>query len=123
DADPTGVSAVAMQFSLGLPAIHSAAAEAVARCAASPETRAGRAAWDACRALCRTRLEDLAQRIEPAATWEDLVLPGPQAEAVRRIALHVRHRATVYDTWGFAAKSARGLGISALFPGASSTGN
>jgi SpoVK/Ycf46/Vps4 family AAA+-type ATPase len=29
---------------------------------------------------------------------------------------------TVYDTWGFAAKSARGLGISALFSGPSGTG-
>jgi SpoVK/Ycf46/Vps4 family AAA+-type ATPase len=49
-------------------------------------------------------------------------LPGPQLEAVRRIGQHVRHRATVYDSWGFAARSARGLGISALFAGASGTG-
>ncbi len=41
---------------------------------------------------------------------------------MRRIAAHVRHRATVYDAWGFAAKSPRGLGISALFAGASGTG-
>ena len=72
--------------------------------------------------LCRTRLDDLAQRIEPAAGWDDLVLPAPQIEAVRRIAQHVRHRATVYDAWGFAARSARGLGISALFAGVSGTG-
>src|SRR5262249_27598752 len=80
------------------------------------------AAWDVCRALCRTRLDDLAQRIEPTAGWDDLVLPAPQIEAVRRIAQHVRHRATVYNAWGFAARSERGLGISALFAGVSGTG-
>jgi SpoVK/Ycf46/Vps4 family AAA+-type ATPase len=44
---------------------------------------------------------------------------------LREIAAHVRQRATVYETWGFAAKSclrANGLGISALFAGASGTG-
>jgi SpoVK/Ycf46/Vps4 family AAA+-type ATPase len=34
----------------------------------------------------------------------------------------VRQRARVYETWGFAQKSNRGLGISALFAGASGTG-
>ena len=37
-------------------------------------------------------------------------------------AAHVRQRAKVYETWGFAAKSSRGLGISALFSGPSGTG-
>jgi SpoVK/Ycf46/Vps4 family AAA+-type ATPase len=122
EVDPTGVEAIVAQFNLGLPTIHSAAVEAVARCAAAPEQGIGRAAWDISRVQSRTRLDDLAQRIEPAVDWDDLVLPGPQAEAVRRIAQHVRHRATVYDSWGFAAQSARGLGISALFAGASGTG-
>ena len=34
----------------------------------------------------------------------------------------MRRRATVYEDWGFAAQSARGLGISALFSGPSGTG-
>jgi SpoVK/Ycf46/Vps4 family AAA+-type ATPase len=34
----------------------------------------------------------------------------------------VAHRTTVYDSWGFGAISARGLGISALFAGSSGTG-
>jgi SpoVK/Ycf46/Vps4 family AAA+-type ATPase len=41
---------------------------------------------------------------------------------LREIAAHVRQRATVYQNWGFAAKNTRGLGISALFAGASGTG-
>ena len=34
----------------------------------------------------------------------------------------MRQRTTVYEAWGFAAKGSRGLGISALFAGASGTG-
>lgn len=78
--------------------------------------------WKACRAQARPRLDDLAQRIEPAAGWDDLVLPEPQRQVLREIAIHLRQRAKVYETWGFAAKGRRGLGISALFAGASGTG-
>jgi hypothetical protein len=78
--------------------------------------------WDACRVQARPRLDNLAQRIEPAASWDDLVLPELQRETLREIAAHVRHRAIVYEDWGFASKGLRGLGISALFAGASGTG-
>ncbi len=122
DADRVGMDAVAAQFDLGLPAIRSAAAESIARWAADPAPGVARTTWDVCHSLSRTRLENLAQRIEPGAGWDDLVLPAAQAQSMRRIAVHVRHRATVYDSWGFAAKSSRGLGISALFAGVSGTG-
>jgi SpoVK/Ycf46/Vps4 family AAA+-type ATPase len=36
--------------------------------------------------------------------------------------MHVRRRSTVYDRWGFADQSSRGLGLTALFAGASGTG-
>jgi len=78
--------------------------------------------WDACRMQSRPRLDDLAQRLEPAASWDDLVLPELQCQVLRDIAVHVKQRATVYETWGFASKGARGLGISALFAGVSGTG-
>ena len=78
--------------------------------------------WNACRALARPKLEDLAQRIVPCATWDDLVLPKLQMKTLRQLAAQVRHRLKVYETWGFAAKSRRGLGVSALFTGASGTG-
>jgi hypothetical protein len=120
--DPTGVDAIAAQFNLGLPAIRSAAAQTVARCTAGPGESPTRNAWENARSLCRSHLDDLAQRIEPLAGWDDLVLPGPHIEALRRIARHVRNRAMVHHAWGFAAKSARGLGIGSLFAGVSGTG-
>ncbi len=67
-------------------------------------------------------LQALAQRIETLATWDDLVLPVEQIALLREIAGQVRQMAKVYETWGFAARSQRGLGISALFAGESGTG-
>jgi ATP-dependent 26S proteasome regulatory subunit len=78
--------------------------------------------WDACRAQARPQLNGLAQRIEPKARWGDLVLPEAQKQTIKEIAVHLRQRSRVYDDWGFAAVSSRGLGISALFAGPSGTG-
>jgi hypothetical protein len=78
--------------------------------------------WAACAASARPRMDSLAQRLDPKATWDDLVLPPGQTDLLRQIAEQVRHRHTVYEDWGFAAKMNRGLGISTLFAGPSGTG-
>ncbi len=78
--------------------------------------------WDVCRRVARPGMDRLARRITPMATWEDLVLPGPQLRALHQIAQHVRHRMKVFDEWGFGDRTSRGLGISALFTGQSGTG-
>jgi ATP-dependent 26S proteasome regulatory subunit len=122
------VQALVSQFNLNLQKVHAARAEAIGHQLLSEnadvcvEVDFGKALWDACRMQARPRLDDLAQRIEPAASWDDLVLPKQQLETLHDIAVHVRQRATVYETWGFATKGARGLGISALLSGVSGTG-
>jgi hypothetical protein len=119
------VSALVAQFNLSLQKVQAAHAEAMAQApgdAFGTGGDFGQALWDACRMQARPRLDDLAQRIEPAATWDDLVLPELQLRTLREIAVHVRQRMTVYESWGFGAKCARGLGISALFAGVSGTG-
>lgn len=78
--------------------------------------------WDSCRFQARRHLDDLATRIEPVAVWDDLVLPQSQKRILKDIAAHVRNRAIVYGEWGFSRKISHGLGISALFSGASGTG-
>ena len=90
--------------------------------ASSRETVRPEDLWNACRALSRPKLEDLAQRIVPSAAWDDLVLPDSQAQILRQLAAQVRNRMKVYETWGFSAKGRRGLGVSALFTGESGTG-
>ncbi|NET58073.1 MAG: ATP-binding protein [Symploca sp. SIO2E6] len=78
--------------------------------------------WDICCIQARPRMEELAQRIDSAANWEDLILPDRERTVLQEVATHVRHRMKVYESWGFGGKSRRGLGISALFAGASGTG-
>jgi SpoVK/Ycf46/Vps4 family AAA+-type ATPase len=78
--------------------------------------------WDACCNLTRPRLDLLAQRIEPKATWDDLVLPPEALGLLRQVAAQVRGRYQVYEDWGYAKKMTRGMGISALFAGESGTG-
>ncbi len=121
------VETLTTQFDLSAAAIRSAAAEILARDEDEEDeeddpTELAAAAWDACLRHARPRLEALAQRIRPAATWDDLVLPEPQRQILAQVAVHVRQRATVYNDWGFAARSSRGLGVSALFSGPSGTG-
>ena len=78
--------------------------------------------WRACRTLGRRQLDDLAQRVEPASRWEDLILPEHQKVILSQVVSHVRNRLKVCDEWGFARKSARGMGLSTLFAGESGTG-
>jgi SpoVK/Ycf46/Vps4 family AAA+-type ATPase len=70
----------------------------------------------------RGRLDALAQRVDTTASWADLVIPSVQIDLLRDIAAHMQHRGCVFGKWGFAAKSSRGLGLSALFSGSSGTG-
>ena len=110
------------QFNLGAEAIYAASTQALETDVRLDDGDMASRLWNICRSSSRQRLDELAQRIEPVATWEDLVLPETQLQTLRHIMAHVRQRARVYDTWGFRAKSARGLGISALFTGSSGTG-
>jgi len=99
-----------------------AIAAACAQTAGTEDAELGHTLWEACRRHARPRLDDLAQRIEALAGWDDLVLTDSELAVLREIALHVQGRARVYEDWGFARKSERGLGISALFEGSSGTG-
>jgi AAA+ superfamily predicted ATPase len=72
--------------------------------------------------LTKTRLGDLAEEIIPIARIDDIILPVSRKSMIQAIALHFKHRRKVYDEWGFAKKSSRGLGITALFSGESGTG-
>ncbi|MDR6951260.1 hypothetical protein J2X65_000608 [Ancylobacter sp. 3268] len=105
--------------------LDSAGIEAACAAAGGEEADTGRFGerlWAACRVQARRGLDALAQRIEARAMWDNLVLPAPQIALLGQMAMHVRHATTVYERWGFAGKTGRGLGIGALFAGASGTG-
>ena len=113
-----GVDAVAGQFRLSAAQI----AAAGARVALQPPERAEAALWQACRAHGRPPANGLATPMEARAGWDDLVLPDVHKGQLRQLAAQVRHRLRVCEDWGFAGRSARGLGVGALFAGESGTG-
>jgi hypothetical protein len=78
--------------------------------------------WQATRIAARRELDGLAERIAARATWADLVLPETTLLALRTMAAQVRQRHRVLHDWGYAQRSARGLGLGALFAGGSGTG-
>ncbi|MEN6428238.1 MAG: ATP-binding protein [Phycisphaerales bacterium] len=114
---------VVSQFRLGVHAIESTCATLAHEDAGRDHGSLSALLWDTCRTQVRPRLDNLAQRIEPHASWDDLVLPKDSQQLLHEMVAHVRHRTRVYETWGFAAKGGiRGLGISGLFAGSSGTG-
>ncbi len=120
------VERLVSQFDLEAPAISEAAARGLLQLQADgkpvEKTTLKGVLWDTCRNASRQRLDELALRIESQVKWDDLVVPERIRDALREIAVHVSRRSRVYDEWGFAAKSKRGLGITAMFSGASGTG-
>jgi SpoVK/Ycf46/Vps4 family AAA+-type ATPase len=119
------LAALANKFRLSGGQIRDAAATArnlaLARAPAAPEvTQADLHA--ACRLHSNRKLAELAQKITPHYTWDDIVLPDDQMAQLREIYNQVQHRAVVYDAWGFDAKLAMGKGLSILFAGPPGTG-
>jgi hypothetical protein len=112
---------LASQFNLNLPTITCLASAARVEAAGTPELLPEKI-WDACRAHERPRLDALAQRLEPKAAWDDIVLPAAELNLLRQIAAQIGQRTKVYGEWGFDRKMNRGFGISALFSGDSGVG-
>ena len=108
-------------FDFGLGKIEQVAQTAIAAAAEKPEAL-GQSLWQGALARTRPALDQLAQRIEPKAGWDDLKLPDEEKRLLHQIADQVTQRSTVYDDWGFRERMNRGLSITALFAGESGTG-
>ncbi|MBB5959302.1 hypothetical protein FHS29_005922 [Saccharothrix tamanrassetensis] len=67
-------------------------------------------------------LQRLARRIEPAVTWDDLVLPVGVVGLLHELAARARHRDRVIDEWRMRPGGGRGRGVTGLFAGDSGTG-
>lgn len=109
-------------FNLNVAAIEQIAREVSANGGQGTPAQRQDRVWRACLQRCSPELDVLAQRIEPKATWKDIVLDESALDLLRQIAHQVRERSVVYDDWGFRRKLSRGLGVNALFAGDSGTG-
>ena len=119
---------IVQQFRFGPTGVRQAAATARDNAAVQngngqpPQPISTEDVWAACRQQSEWQLDDLAQRIDPACGWDDLVLQTDALAHLHEIAQQVHHRYRVYVAWGYEQKLNRGSGISALFTGASGTG-
>jgi AAA+ superfamily predicted ATPase len=114
------ISQVLNQFDLSAASIQSAASDAVLTMSSGEDSRA--ALWAAGKKVAQPTLSELAKRITPKATMDDLVLGEREKELLRGIIASARQRLRVYEEWGFASTNERGLGISVLFAGDNGTG-
>ena len=92
------------------------AAQALGRAAEPADLQA------AARAQNAAGLDRLAHRIEPRATWLQLVLPDDARVQLHELSARARQRERVLDEWGIGGRAMRGRGITALFAGDSGTG-
>jgi hypothetical protein len=125
DMPETEVETIADKFRFTVGAIQRAAAEAShgARTRQGPLPEATVAdLYRACRSQSTTKLGELAQKIKPLYTWDNLVLSRDTLQHLREICLHVKHRRRVFADWNFDKQLSLGKGTSALFAGPSGTG-
>lgn len=69
-----------------------------------------------------TRLADLARRVMPQATFDDLVVPAELATELQALSGRFATRHIVRDEWGLGTGGGRGSGLTCLFAGPSGTG-
>ena len=80
------------------------------------------AAERAARAITSDRLSDIADRLSTTLSWDDLILPEDARAGVNEIWRAAAARRTVYESWGFEARTPYGRAISAIFTGPPGTG-
>ncbi len=69
-----------------------------------------------------TQLRATATRVQHLATWARVVLPPDIQESVLELIARIKHRRTVYDTWGMGEVLSTARGVTALFQGGPGTG-
>jgi len=115
---PRDVQRLAGQFRLGADQIEAVVADVRDENASDVPS----ALWRASRLRSRVNLDGLAERIQPSARWDDLVLPERESAALRDLLRHTRFRSTVFEQWRLTGSDRRGAGVTALFAGPSGTG-
>ncbi|HEX7841900.1 MAG TPA: ATP-binding protein, partial [Kofleriaceae bacterium] len=74
------------------------------------------------RQYLESKLGAVASRVTRLATWSQIVLPADIHDSIVELVARIRHRRTVYDTWGFDQVMSTSRGLTALFQGGPGTG-
>jgi ATP-dependent 26S proteasome regulatory subunit len=124
----TDLAALAERFQLGATQIADAALNATMtaayRAGGSHSAVAPQRAelFAAARSQTGHQLAAMARKIEPARTWEALVLPDDALAQLRELCRRCTLGSRVLDEWGFGPKLAATGGVTALFSGPPGTG-
>lgn len=113
---------LAGQFAFTSGQIIAAASTALSR--AVQESRSLQAAdlFEAARLHSGHHLAELAHKIEPRYTWDDLVLPETPMTMLKEMVSMVQVRSQVLEDWGLGEKLTASAGVSVLFSGPPGTG-
>ncbi len=113
---------LAGQFSLTSGQIVAAASSAMSLAVQQGRTLQTTDLFDAARFHSGHHLGELAHKIEPRYSWEDLVLPETPMNMLSELVNMVQTRPLVLESWGLGRKLTAGMGVSALFSGPPGTG-
>ncbi len=122
DEDLAGLAEGVAGFRLSPPQIERAHRSAVVRAAVAggrldvADLQAGARAENA------AGLDRLSRRVEPRASWSDLIVPDAVRRQLGELAARARHRDTVLGEWGIGGGATHGRGVTALFGGDPGTG-
>jgi hypothetical protein len=109
---------LAARFTVGAGTV-SSVVETIARTAPSDVDRA---IEHTMRQHLEIKLGEVASRVTRLADWSQIVLPAEIKDSIVELIARVRHRRTVYDTWGFDQVMSTSRGLTALFQGGPGTG-
>jgi hypothetical protein len=113
---------LAGQFALSSGQIVAAASTALAQALQQNRPLQSADLFAAARFHSGHHLAELAHKIEPRYSWDDLVLPETQITMLQELVNMVQVRPLVLDDWGLGRKLTAGAGVSALFSGPPGTG-
>jgi hypothetical protein len=112
------VDELAARFTVGAGTIRRVATAVARGAPADPDA----AIEGALRQYLETKLGAVATRVTRLATWSQIVLPADIHDSIVELVARIRHRRTVYDTWGFDQVMSTSRGLTALFQGGPGTG-
>ncbi len=118
----TGVQVLASRYRIG-PGIIEEVIRSVTSRPMEEQTKEPVALFDATiRQHIDTRMSKVATHITRLPKWEQVALPEDVLDSLREFVGRIKHRRTVYESWGFDSKMSTSRGLTALFYGPPGTG-
>lgn len=121
-ADENTLNVLAGQFTLTSAQIRDAVASANDQAQQQQRSLDSNDLFLAARAHSNPRLIELARKIKPRYTWDDIVLPSDPLAILHEIVATVRDRPLVLEQWGVGQKLVSSAGVTVLFAGPPGTG-